>query len=107
MVYELRIYECVPGRLPALHERFRNVTRRMFEKHQITVVAYWEDVVGETNRLLYLVRWESMAQRETRWDAFATDPEWIAARTKSEESGPIVARVRNTFMRPTDYSPLP
>ena len=107
MLYELRIYECVPGRLPALHRRFRDVTRRMFEKHGITVVGYWVDVVGETNRLLYIVRWESMAERETRWDAFATDPDWVAARDKSEESGPIVARVLNTFMRPTDYSPLP
>jgi hypothetical protein len=38
---------------------------------------------------------------------FATDPGWLAARAKTEESGPIVARVRNTFMRPTDYSPTP
>ena len=105
MIYELRIYECVPGRIEALHTRFRNVTRRMFEKHQITVVGYWVDVVGESNRLTYIVRWQSMAERETRWDAFATDPEWLAARAKSEEDGPIVARVLNTFMKATDYSP--
>ena len=44
---------------------------------------------------------------ETKWDGFATDPEWLEARAKSEEDGPIVARIRNTFMRPTDYSPAP
>ncbi len=107
MLYELRIYECAPGRIAALHERFRNVTRKMFEKHQITVVGYWEDVIGESNRLVWIIRWESMADRETKWGAFSTDPEWLAARAKSEESGPIVARVRNSLMRPTDYSPAP
>ncbi len=107
MLYELRIYECVPGRLPALHQRFRDVTRQMFEKHAITVVGYWEDVIGENNRLIWMIRWESMADRERKWDAFATDPEWVAARAKTEEAGPIVARIRNTLMRPTDYSPTP
>jgi hypothetical protein len=107
MLYEMRIYECVPGRIGALHQRFRDVTRTFFEKHDITVVGYWEDVIGESNRLIWIIRWQSMADREQKWDAFATDPGWLAARAKTEESGPIVARVRNTFMRPTDYSPAP
>jgi hypothetical protein len=107
MLYELRIYECLPGRLPALHQRFREVTGRMFAKHGIEVVGYWEDVVGESNRLTYLVRWASMAEREQKWGAFISDEEWIAARARSEADGPIVARVRNTLLRPTDYSPVP
>ncbi len=105
-LYELRIYEVVPGRMPALHKRFREVTSKMFAKHDIKVVAYWEDVIGVNNKLTYLVEWESLAQREQLWDAFVTDPEWLAARVKSEEDGPIVARVTNTILRPTDYSPM-
>jgi len=26
MIHELRIYECVPGKLPALHQRFETTT---------------------------------------------------------------------------------
>jgi hypothetical protein len=26
MLYELRIYRCLPGRLPALHKRFQEAT---------------------------------------------------------------------------------
>jgi hypothetical protein len=33
MIYELRIYHCLPGRLPALIKRFETVTMRLFEKH--------------------------------------------------------------------------
>lgn len=105
MIYELRIYEVVPGRMAALHERFAIITRGFFSKHGIRVVGYWTDLIGSNDRLTYLIAWESLADRERRWTAFATDPEWIAARNKTEESGPIVARVSNTIMAPTAYSP--
>ncbi len=105
-IHELRIYEVVPGRMPALHQRFANITTKMFAKHGIKVVGYWEAVVGTSNQLIYLIEWESLAHRERVWDAFVTDPEWVAARAKTEENGPIVARVVNTLLRPTSYSPL-
>jgi hypothetical protein len=109
MLYELRIYECAPGRLPALHDRFRTTTTRKFAQHGITVLGYWTDVYGISNRLTYLVQWESAAERERKWGAFASDPEWLAARAASESpehGGPIVAQVINTLMAPTDYSDL-
>ena len=107
MIYELRVYETIPGRMPALHQRFANITSGFFEKHGIRVVGYWTDVIGSNDRLTYMVAWNSLAEREQRWTAFATDPEWLAARAKTEESGPIVARVINTMLQPTPYSPQP
>jgi hypothetical protein len=106
MLHELRIYETVPGRMPALHQRFREITSKFFEKHGIRIVAYWEALIGTSNQLYYLVEWESLAERERKWGAFGADPDWAAARSKTEESGPIVARVTNMILRPTDYSPL-
>jgi hypothetical protein len=109
MLYELRIYECVPGRLPALHDRFRTTTMRKFGQHGIDVVGFWVDKYGISNRLTYMLRWESEADRERKWGAFTADPEWLAARAASEapeHGGPIVARVINTMMTATDYSPL-
>lgn len=106
MLYELRIYEAVPGRIGALHDRFANITRHFFEKHGIIVIAYWEDLIGTSNRLLYVVEWQDLAHRERAWGAFQSDPDWISARAKTEESGPIVERIVNTIMRPTHYSPL-
>lgn len=106
MLYELRVYEVVPGRMAALNSRFRDVTLRMFERHGVKPVAFWEDQIGTSNRLTYILAWENLAQRERDWNAFASDPEWLAARARSEEDGPIVARVISTIMKPTDYSPL-
>ena len=107
MIYELRIYDILPGRMAAINNRFAHTTSRFFAKHGIRVVGYWEDLVGTSNRLTYLVAYESLAHREQVWNAFASDPEWLAARDKSEEDGQIVARIHNTLLRPTPYSPLP
>ncbi|GBD14467.1 hypothetical protein HRbin25_00340 [bacterium HR25] len=106
MLHELRIYEVVPGRMPALHRRFKEVTLKMFQKHGVRVVAFWEPVIGISNQLIYLLEWQDLAERERVWDSFASDPEWLAARAESERDGPIVARVTNYILRPTDYSPL-
>ena len=109
MFYELRVYHCVPGRMPALHKRFETVTTRLFSKHGIRQVGYFTDYIGPdcSNKLTYLLAWESLAERERVMDTFLRDPEWIAARAEYErEYGPIVARVENSILAPTAYSEL-
>jgi hypothetical protein len=105
MIYELRIYECVPGRLPALNDRFANITLKLWEKHGIKQAGFWTTIIGESNQTLYyMLAWESLAERETKWNKFGADPEWLAARAKTEESGAIVAKVTNYILGPTPYS---
>jgi hypothetical protein len=107
VLYEQRIYTCLPGRLPALNRRFETVTLKLWEKHAIRQVGFWTTLVGEdANDLTYLLAWESMAERERKWAAFGTDPEWLKARAESERDGPILARIRNQFLAPTAYSAL-
>jgi hypothetical protein len=106
VIYELRIYEVVPGRLPALHARFRDHTLGFFARHGIKVVGFWEAIVGTSNTLNYLVAFDSLAHREQAWAAFLADPDWQTARAESERDGPILARIRNELWRPTPYSPL-
>ena len=45
-VQELRIYDAMPGKLPDLHNRFKNHTMGLFEKHGIENVAYWTEDIG-------------------------------------------------------------
>lgn len=107
MIYELRIYHCVPGRLPALNARFEQVTLSFWDKYGIRQVGFWTTLVGPSNQALtYLLQWESLAEREARWNAFQADPEWIARRAQSEVDGPIVERIENHFLTPTGYSAL-
>jgi hypothetical protein len=105
MIYELRIYTTLPGRMPNLLARFRDHTLRIWEKHGIRQAGFFTTLVGpDANDLTYLLAWESLAERETKWTAFQADPEWHAARAESEKSGPINARVSCSFLTPTDFS---
>jgi hypothetical protein len=108
MIYEMRIYHCVPGRLAALNARFANITLKLWEKHGIRQTGFFTDYIGDNcnNKLTYLLVWDSLAERERRWNAFASDPVWIEARGQTEKDGPIVARVENSILTPTAYSAL-
>ena len=107
MLYELRVYQPVPGRMPALLARFRDQTVAIWEKHGIRAVGFWTTLIGESSsELTYMLAWESLADREARWTAFQNDPAWHKARDDSERDGPIVARISNQILRPTAFSAL-
>ena len=105
MIHELRIYECMPGKLPALNNRFETITLKLFEKHGIRQAGFWTTLIGQNNQALYyLLEWENLAERELKWSAFQRDPEWQKARAETEKDGPIVAKVTNEMLSPTPYS---
>ncbi|KPF97705.1 NIPSNAP family containing protein [Rhodopseudomonas sp. AAP120] len=107
MIYESRTYRCVPGRLPALLKRFETVTLKLFDKHGIRPAGFFTTLVGTSNQeLTYLLVWESLAERDQKWTAFVTDPEWLAARAKSEEDGQIVETIGNQLLTPTTFSAM-
>ena len=107
MIYEMRVYRVVPGRMPALLNRFVNTTLDLWKTRGIKQVGFWTTLVGESNmELTYMLAWESLAEREQKWNAFMADPEWISKRAESEKDGPIVANITNTILQPTAFSAL-
>lgn len=107
MIVEMRIYHCAPTRLPALLDRFNNITLGFFEKYGIHQIGFWTTLAGPSNHALtYMIKWESLAEREQKWNAFQGDKDWIAARAASEAERPIVERIENHFLTPTAFSAL-
>jgi hypothetical protein len=107
--FEMRTYHCAPGRLEALHARFRDHTNKLFVKHGMQLVGYWVpmDKAGKyENKLVYILGFPSHAARDKAFKDFGNDPEWIAARDASEKDGKIVEKVDSVFMTATDYSPI-
>jgi hypothetical protein len=105
MIYEMRVYRCLPGRLPALLKRFEGATLELFKKHGIRQAGFWTTVVGESNNnLIYLLAWESLAERDAKWGAFGRDPDWIKARDDSERDGQIIETITNQLLAPTAFS---
>ena len=107
--FEMRTYHAAPGKLDALHDRFRDHTLRLFDKHGIESVAYWVHAPAEgkpADTLTFVLAYKDHAAREAAWKAFAADPDWVKAKAESEANGPLVQKVDQVFMTPTDYSPL-
>ena len=107
-VFEMRTYTTHPGRLDALHARFRDHTNKIFVKHGMELVGYWTPTDEETSSttLVYILAYPSMEARQASWKAFINDPDWKKAFAESKADGPIVMKVDSRFMAPTDYSPI-
>ena len=105
MIYELRVYHTMPGKLPALLNRFDTITLKIWERHGIKQAGFWTTLVGPNNNALtYFLKWESLAEREAKMAKFGSDPEWLSARAETEKNGPIVASITNQFLVPTSFS---
>jgi hypothetical protein len=51
-----------------------------------------------------MLAWDSMAEREKRWGAFNTDPEWAAVVAKTEKNGQLVENISSQLLAPAAFS---
>jgi hypothetical protein len=111
-VFELRTYTASPGNLENLLARFRDYTLKLFEKHGMTSFGYWtptDPKNGAGEKLIYLLVHKSPEAAAADFKAFRADPDWIAAKSASEQKagGSLTVQdgVKSEFLAPTDYSP--
>jgi hypothetical protein len=107
-VFELRTYHAAPGKMEALHARFRKHTCQLLQKHGMTLIGFWSptDAKEAERKMVYLLAFPSREAADKSWKAFREDPEWKAAKEASEKNGVLVEKVESVFLNPTDYSPL-
>jgi len=100
--FELRTYTVREGSsIDLLHSRFRDHTNRLFKKHGMSIVGFWQPV-AKPDQLIYLLAYKDAAARDAAWAAFGADPEWVKVRTEMA----VQLQVDNVFMSATDYGPL-
>lgn len=100
--FEMRTYTVQEGSsIELLHNRFRTATNRLFVKHGMQLVGYWQPV-SMPNTLIYILAYKDNADRDRAWAAFNTDPEWVKTRTEMAVS----VKVDSVFLGATDYSPI-
>ena len=105
MIYELRIYRCVPGRKAALLSRFQNETLPIWEKHGIRQAGFWTTLIGKSSEeITYMLAWDSLSERERRWNAFLADPEWAEVVARTEYDGQLVENISSQLLQPTAFS---
>ncbi|MCI0637694.1 MAG: NIPSNAP family protein [Gemmataceae bacterium] len=107
-VFEMRVYYAEPGKMDALHARFRNHTNKLFEKHGMTLIGYWSpiDAKQAQEKLIYILAYPSEAAAKKSWKDFGSDPEWKKVKAETEKNGKLVTKAESVYMNPTDYSPI-
>ncbi len=112
-LFELRTYATTPGKLPALHNRFREHTLGLFARHGIANAGYYQPVAGQPaadDTLIYFLVHRDADAAGKSFTAFRADPEWIAAKKASEdaEGGSLTVPdgVKSLFLKPVDFSPV-
>ncbi len=107
-VFEIRTYTAEPGRLEALHSRFRDHTLDIFKKHGMTSIGYFApmDEPLSKNTLIYILSFPNRDAAKKSWAEFAADPEWQKVSKESQVDGKMLTKVDSVFAEATDYSPM-
>lgn len=107
-VFEMRTYYAAPGKMKALHARFRDHTCKLFKKHGMTLIGFWSpiDAKEADRKMVYVLAYPSKDAADKAWKAFREDPDWITVKSASEKDGTLVEKVESVYLNPTDYSPL-
>lgn len=106
MIFEMRTYFALPGKLDDLNARFRNHTCKLFEKHGMKNIGYWMPVEDGNSKLVYIVAHKDREAAAASWKSFGSDPEWQAVVRESEKNGKLVTKIDSVYMTGTDYSSL-
>jgi tRNA A-37 threonylcarbamoyl transferase component Bud32 len=108
-IFELRTYTATPGMLGDLHVRFRDHTLKLFEKHGMANIGYWTPMKGQPgadNTLVYMLSHNSLATAKASFEAFAHDPDWVAAREASEKGAggslTVPGGVKSVYLKPAE-----
>jgi hypothetical protein len=71
-------------------------------------VFFAETVAGRNMpNLTYMVTFSDLTDREAKWKAFGSDPEWLKMRSIPEYADAlIVSNISNAILRPLPFSPI-
>jgi len=104
-MYELRIYSCMPGRMAEVMARFDPEILELWSRHGIEQAGFWTVNVGPSNQdIYYMLKWDSLDERERRWTAFTNDPDMNDLRARTEAQGPLLSNIQNIILKPTRFS---
>jgi hypothetical protein len=102
VLYEIREYVAVPGRLGALLEFFNEHTIPMFAKYDMELVHAGVTWIGthSFNELVYTMRFADVAELDRKWTQLVSDPGWAAAFAAKEADGPLVQSMSRRLLDP-------
>ena len=102
MIYEHRTYYVLPGKMVEFLEAFERTPVKVFERHGAKLIAFWTTEIGQSNEIIYILAYDSLAERERAWQGINQDEEML----KYRQSPPRIEKVVVKMLRPSSFSPL-
>lgn len=108
-IFELRTYE---NQSFAARETkigmFNQGEAAIFERLGMRPVFFGETLIGpKLPNIMYMLSYDSLADREKLWHSFGTDPEWKKLSSQPQLSDKeIVANISNVILSPLPFSPV-
>lgn len=100
MIYELRLYSVVPGRIDVCYERFEQHLPALFARHGIRNTGRWTATAGPNGPMfVYIMAYRDLAERESQWNSFYTDPDWFDIRSRTQGDEEAVERFDLYFLK--------
>jgi hypothetical protein len=106
-IFELRTYESQSFMTLARKiAMFNQGEARIFERLGMRPVFFGETIAGPRQpNLMYMLSFDSLAERERLWNAFGSDPEWKKLSSQPHlKDAEIVANISNAILRPLPFS---
>jgi hypothetical protein len=106
-VFDLRLYTGSPGKEDAFRQRWHKHAARIYERHGMDNLGWWEATDAEHPRIfMTLLAHESLDAVNTTIEKYHQDSEWIAIEKESESDGPLRSGVLSYKLVPASFSPL-
>jgi hypothetical protein len=92
MIYDLLIYTCRPGTVPAQLKLYAEHGYAVQTRHLGKPVLYGVTETGPINTYVHAWAYESAGERAQKRAAMQADPDWQAFLAKTREAGYLVAQ---------------
>jgi len=102
MIVDLRIYTCLPGKMPAWLALYEAEAWPLQKEYLGNCLGWYTAIEGSLHKVVHLWGYESQADREARRGAMYKDPRWKQFITKSSELGAFIAQ-ENSIMAPAPF----
>lgn len=112
-IYELRLYDVVPGRLLEEVGRMHEVAiadapggkkggGSIFDRHGVPrPLGAWTTFAGPRQPMfLYIMRWDSLTQRDIAFPAFWADPQWAKRVKETDDGTELVESIDDWLCKP-------
>jgi hypothetical protein len=102
MIADVRIYTCLPNRLPEFVALYESKAWPLQLKYLENCLGWYTTVEGELNTVVHIWGYADQADRERRRNAMAADPAW-GEYLKEAGSRGLLIKMENRIVRPTPF----